>query len=209
MKKNLLFLSLLLFAFSSQAQFSHGDMFLGGSFAFSTQGGKDANGEPDSDYRQASIRPSLGYFLNEKTAAGLYLGYGNSRYSSTNNQYYKYESKANEFESGLFAQRYFTLNENFYFTLTGNLGFARTRTRITAENEITEETEEDVLNSYSLSLSFSPGFTFFPSRRWAIDAGFGSVYYTYQRSLSNEARRNNFGLNYGGLGFGLRYFLRQ
>lgn len=208
MKKNLLFISLLLFAFSAHAQFSNGDVFLGGNLSLSNRGGKDETGEPQGDYQQVSIRPSVGYFLNEKTAAGFYVGYGNSR-SKNRNSSYQVEYKSVDFGTGLFAQRYFALNDNFYFTLTGDLGFDRAKTTTTVEDKVTGTTDEDVVNSYSLSLSVSPGFTFFPSRRWAIDAGFGSVYYNYQRSLSNESRTNTVGLNYGSLGFGLRYFFRE
>jgi hypothetical protein len=208
MKKILLLIILISFSFLAKAQFTKGDKSLGGYVTFDGQNSSDQDGEPSNETRQVGIEPSFGYFISEKTAVGIFAGY--NRYHSHSENAYNgsvWETKDRTASMGLFAQQYFPLTENFLFTITGQIRFSRTWNETVYEEGT--YSDEDKLNSYSLGATVRPGFTFFPSQRWAFEASIGSLRYTYSRSLSNDSKSGAFGFNYGSVGLGVRYFFRQ
>jgi hypothetical protein len=71
----------------------------------------------------------------------------------------------------------------------------------------TTGTVKNTSKSYDMGVNAQPMFVFFPSPKWALEAGLGSVGFTHSRDLTADKRHNNFHLTYGGLSFGATYYI--
>jgi hypothetical protein len=107
----------------------------------------------------------------------------------------------------IFANRYFKISDKFLFSLKGLLAYSRgTDTNTNVGSGLNQSTTTD---NYQLAVNTSPNFLFFPSSKWAIEAGIGSIGYNYSRNLSNDGTSNYFNLDYGRVSLGIAYFIRR
>jgi hypothetical protein len=211
MKEKLIILFLLLSPVIASAQFTKGQVFLGGSLSLGL------------DYQHYTVSPTQnttqgknnsftismtgGYFLNQKVAVGINIGYS-KLFSESDWTTGFQNSKANSFTTGLFTRYYIPLSKSFYFAVQGKIYFDRENGANTALNNGTMSVDQ-ISDSYSLGLTVNPIFIFFPSSKWSIEGSVGSLGYDYTRSLPNVSSGYGFGLSAGSLAFGLAYYFSR
>jgi hypothetical protein len=192
--------AIILFGFAllplvTSAQFERGQLFVGGSLAGSSVA-TNYTGYTKEVTTSLTLLPSIGFFLNSKVALGIGLGYTaswdsfNEPISPLNNT----SEHASSFNINSFVRRYIPITNSFYIALQGQVSFMRTSPVYSQ------------LESYSVGANVSPIFIFFPSRKWGIEAGVGSLGYTYNRTLPNIASTNTFSFSSGTFSLGLAYY---
>lgn len=202
----LIFFTIL--SFCVNAQFNTGDKVLGGYLSFSAQRSPDSqSGELRDKSNSFSVSPSLGFFIAENLSIGARLGYSNYVYETYNSSDLTYQSKSKHISPALFAERYFSLSDHFLFSVVGNLSFNRGKETTKQFNQITGEVYKNTSDTYTLSAGLNPTFTFLPSEKWGIQAGVGSLYYSYSRNLSTETKTNSFNLSLGSVSLGIFYYM--
>lgn len=213
MKKFFVF-SLLALPLAASAQFTKGNMFLGGSLSVMLQNNNPTSPplnliSPSTQTNNFSLAPSVGFFINEKTVLGVSLSYSAviqkydySRYP----QLTSYTSKTEGSSFGLspYIRYYLPISTTIYVGLQGGLSFSRGTTTFTEFNG--GNLQETDIPSYQLGMSFRPIFIFFPSPKWGVEASIGSLGYTYVRNLPDNGSSNSFGLNAGSFSFGIAYY---
>jgi hypothetical protein len=203
--KSIIAIAFAMLPYFAWAQFASGQLFLGGSLSASTA--TTTNNSPAS-YKQVtnqfSVTPSIGFFLNPKISIGSGIGYSASYqkdiYSSSsqkNNNHYYYLSP--------FARYYFTVTGSFFIVLQGQINLSRGTT--TAFSPLLGEVT--TTPSYNLGATISPIFIFFPSPKWGIEAGIGSIGYNYTRNLPDVSSTGTFSLNSGTFSLGLAYYFKR
>jgi hypothetical protein len=207
--KTIISISFVLLPYFALAQFERGQIYLGGTIS----GSLATTNSPNSTTtyfaktvnNQLSVSPSIGFFLNPKFAVGGGVGY-----STTYNAYYNNNPNTNLISSthdhnffiGPFARYYIPVTGSFFIVLQGQLSFNRGVSTIF--NPVTGQVQETPM--YRLGATLSPFFTFFPSAKWAVEAGIGSIGYTYTRTLPDVSSTNTFALSSGFFSFGLGYY---
>jgi hypothetical protein len=200
------FLSAMLFiSAAANAQFTQGDKFLGGSFYFGTQRSNyDMEGYSNRS-TGISLMPRIGFLLSENLAIGGQLSASDSKITALSN-YTRTESRSSGLGAGFFAERYFVISDKFLFSIVGSVDFLRMslRSEYTASGG---ETHVNKYDGYDLQTTFRPTFIFFPSSKWGIQAGIGSLGYSFRKSLSEDDKTNAFHMTYGSINLGIvRYF---
>lgn len=193
----------------ANAQFNKGDKVLSGTISFNTQRAPNSeNGGLTNKVNSFSADPYFGFFTSTNFLMGVGLGY-----DAYFQEYYNYEPYTNEVKSrsispGIFAERYFNITDKFLFSIVGTAKFSRGHEEYKQVIESSGETIESKEQSYRLSVSLNPTFTFMPSEKWGLRAGIGHVVYSFFRNLSTDEKANNFSLNYGAVSFGLAYYFQ-
>ncbi|AYB30017.1 outer membrane beta-barrel protein [Chryseolinea soli] len=180
----------------SHGQFKKGDTYVGGSFSRIDNG----NG--------LYITPFVGYFINPRLALGADLQVGYSR-SEDISQFgdgpHRVINTTNGFVTSLTARRLYSISEKFFFALQGAASYQRSLTK----REVPDLTTTSRSNSYGLGLSVAPLFMYFPSSRWSVEGGLGSLYYSFSRGLSDNTKYQSVGLNLGRVTLGFAYYFRK
>ncbi|MBS1507979.1 MAG: outer membrane beta-barrel protein [Bacteroidetes bacterium] len=207
------------------AQFTKGQVYLGGTLSTSINNSNYVVASGSSSPLKTtsfSFAPTAGYFVSPKLALGASLGYAVSSsdydypYSYITNNTFAYtilsiKSVNKSLQVGTFARYYVPLATNFYFTAQADLTFTRSAFDQTNPSfngntfdEVTRRTP-----SYSLGVSVRPAFVFFPSPRWSVEGGVGTLSFTRTRYLPNVYSANNFTLNVGTFTFGVAYYFKR
>ncbi|SHH89947.1 Outer membrane protein beta-barrel domain-containing protein [Chryseolinea serpens] len=180
----------------THAQFKKGDVYLGGTF---------------SHYNAAGtfyITPFVGYFVNPRLALGADLQLSSSR-SESAIQYADGIHQAVITSRGvvlsLNARRLYTLSDKFFFALQGEIDYQRSFIK----QEVHELNSTTRYNFYGFGLVVSPRFIYFPSSRWSIEGGLGSLGCSFSRNLSNDTNTQSVGLNLGQVTLGFAYYFRK
>ena len=185
---------------NSTAQIQPKSNVIGGSTAFGYSG--PSEGVSGVKQLNLTINPSYGRFISNKwqLSANLNYGYNQSETIYQNPMYFS-KSSANTFGGGLGATRYFGITEKLYFHVDGQLGFDYTSGLRT---DFFVSFHEYEFTSSLASVSFSPGFTYFPGEKWLIFANFGALRYSMQTDLDVFELQHNFGfyLNSSSISFG-------
>ena len=192
-----LFLLLFSLPLTTYGQFTKGDIFLGGSFGFSTRNSED---NLPSNYVKSnifSLQPQFGYFLNNKLALGGNLGFSTINQEAITPNGTRFLNDSRGITIGFILRRYFQISDKFFISIDGNTYF---------ENRVTNAASTSKSNFIGIDLS--PVFSFFPSNNWAIEAGIGSISYEHVNHESGS-NTNIFEMNYGSLNLGLTYFFRR
>lgn len=214
--KKILTLSLFVLPFFSIAQFNKGQVYVGGTLSASLQNTDASTGYTGSGLTKSNTinaSPAVGFFLSPKVAVGGTIGYGHSF------QEYDFQSfdvntgttvtsfqknKNNGVSIGAIARYFVPLSTSVYFALHEQLSFTRSTSETVQGTSAQETTTQSP--SYTLGLSVRPVLIFFPSPHWGIEAGVGSVGYSYIRVLPDQASTNTFTLSAGSFSFGLAYY---
>lgn len=150
MKYTCLAAILLSFTLSATAQIESGSKFINGTVRLTLVG---ANENVQTAF---AFNPTLGYFINDNTAVGGSLGIISQ--SSGNN------SRSTTISLSPFIRRYFSIVDNtFYLFLDGTFGLSYGNSAV-GFGDFSSTTD-----AFSVSLSASPGFVFFPAERWSLD----------------------------------------
>jgi len=227
--KKIISLSLVLIPSFVFAQFSKGQVFLGGTLS-TLLSNSGTPGTMSTNYygsngknNYVSISPIVGFFINQKIAVGGSIGYlSNYRESNFYTGYYDSngnfiyvpafsKSITNSISLNAFARYYFPISNSFYFALQGQTSFTRGYSKNTSFNNGNTLSQEFTSSSpfYSLGTTINPVFIFFPSSRWGIETGIGSLGYFYQRNLPNVSSNSGLSLNAGSFSFGLAYYFAK
>jgi len=216
---------LLSLPYFAAAQFSKGQVYLGGSMTASSSH-NDSNSpnvvvNPDKN-SSLSISPVLGYFLSPNLAVGGTVGYStsssessfvNTIYDNNNNPINvnaNSKTVTKGFTVGSFARYYVPISNSFYFAAQGQINFTRSNSNYTLTNgapvnqEVSNQTP-----SYAVAVTIKPVFIFFPSPKWGIEASVGSLGYNYQRELPDVHSSTTFSLGAGQFSFGLAYYFAR
>jgi hypothetical protein len=193
---------LLVLSLEGVAQFNAGDKFISGTFGFSSQNSPtDLSGGISYKRTTFSFTPQVGFFLNEKIALGGSIGYSSIRnkesavFPGTSSTY-----QYTQFSIGLMVRRYFQISDAFFISIEGSPFYS--------SYEEDYATLSSPTKGRSLGLTFRPVFSFFPSKRWAVETGFGSVGVNVFTNENLDRKTTSFSLDYGVLNFGLAYYIR-
>ncbi len=219
--RNLLFsLLLVLLVQVSFSQVKEGAILLGGQFTFDVSKvdyGSNSFREP-SERTVFIIQPQLGFALSERLIVGGSLGYRNVKNISTDFFFggpSTIETTENLFAVSPFVRNYFGITEKFYFYLQGDasIGFGKS----TFEDENGNEFQPEA-NLTALSIGVRPGLSFFVSDKVALEAEFGFLGYTQEKSKqefdigggnseTSEITDSNYGLNLNATTFNFGFSL--
>ena len=205
--KKIIALSIVVAPYFAFAQFSKGQIYVGGSIATSLQNSNYNYGNNSlnkSIYNSFSITPAIGFFLNPHISIGGSMGYSSylQELDYGNNTFNK--SQSHSFSINSIARYYFPLANSVYVAIQGQISFERGGTEYSNESGLTGKNP-----FYNVGLSFRPIFVFFPSPAWGIEAGVGSLGYNYQRYLPDVSSTNSFSINAGSFSFGLAYYFAK
>lgn len=182
--------------FLANAQFKKGDSFLGGTISY-----QGTEGDVD-------VTPFVGYFVNPRLALGasLQVGYAKSEQPGQyNGGIHQMINTTRDFTAALTAQRFYTIADKFFFSLRAAASYTRTSEKV----EILDYDITSYNNLYSVGAEVTPLFLYFPSSRWSIEAGLGSLKYAFTRGLTDRSNRQNVSLDFGKVSLGFVYYFRK
>lgn len=130
-----------------------------------------------------SFLPDVSYFLSDKLALGIAIGYrgeNTSRKTNSNGTDYELKNKGGAFLVEPFAKYYISVGEKAAFLLRGGLGLQfgnnkdqRINTIQTGPGTFTTTIVEDPTKSTTISIGVRPGFIFFPADKWGVELSLG------------------------------------
>jgi hypothetical protein len=127
MKKLLLFTLSALILKMSSAQITKHNWLVGGTGLFSSTTSNSAAGNIGQRQTQINLSPNIGYFLADKFAAGLKIGYSNIRYKQLNTPNYNL-SKFITCSVGPFLRYYFLpTDKQFNLLVDGSYQYGNER----------------------------------------------------------------------------------
>lgn len=200
---NFTILSILL-PLTTTAQFAKGDRYIGGVISLYKTKVSDENPSRTFSNKESifSIQPEMGFFVNDQFVLGGRIGYSAQKTQLNNsNPTTSIEINRYNYIIGLYTRKYFLITEKFLVAIDGNPFYSLSYSNSSA-------LQRNWL--YSIGLNINPVFSFFPTRRWAVEAGIGNISFTHEKYLSSaEYKSDKFNLNFGTLGFRFIYFLKR
>jgi outer membrane protein W len=201
MKKIILstiFLCTVHFMNAQEEGYSKGNIMLTGGFGFKSEstGDNKTNG--------FNVNPKVGYFVTSNIAAGLAIGFSNSKEENPVTI-----TKNNQLSAGLFGRYYFTPAQKFSFF--GELGFnilsGKTETITAVVGPIQPPTVESKFNGFNFALA--PGVNYFLSKNFALETSIGVIGYRSVKPKdapgSNATNTFDIGFNLANVNLGLIY----
>ena len=191
----------ILFSLCAHAQFNKGDKFIGGEVGM-RHTSYDGGDEEDFYF---GVSPSAGIFLTKNLALGLELGYSHDAYKTYIDSQVSSKRNSQSYTTGVFAKRFFTIADKFFFALRGDAMYQRSMSNSALFNGAKSSTK-----SYVLSANVTPSFIFFPSPKWGIEASLGSLSYSHRQEIPSDGSTND-QLNFyaGSFSLGFTYYLRK
>jgi outer membrane protein len=218
MKKNyILAVVALLLSFTAKAQVSKGTIFLGGTlgFEFSSTDRSFIDGRTSSyKFTSFTVAPSVGFFVADKTAIGLFGNFTNFEGTTTFSSGDRSTTTRTPISMGAFVERFFMVVPKFGFTgrLSGNyiIGSSKTESTVVSSNSVT--VIENNIRGFSVGLR--AGIIWFPAPHIGLRAGAGVLSYRTekdtQKNSNPEVSTTESGFNFitgsTSLNFGLNYF---
>ncbi|WP_256011355.1 outer membrane beta-barrel protein [Desertivirga xinjiangensis] len=191
MKKVLLIAAIAVCSLKVSAQTEQGNIVVGGSVNFSSQ-----KIEVEDDAATSfSIIPKAGYFIQENIALGTGIGFQSGKSFDGD--------KTNTFIIAPFGRYYKSISEQFKFfgELSVPMAFGR------SENE-----DGDKGPKYSaIGVGLSPGFAFFPTKKFGIELSFSGISYrseTVKPEIGDDMTSNvfNIGADFFNPNIGLLFY---
>jgi len=170
MKKLLLIAVIAVASLKASAQTEQGNILLGGTLNYTTSK-SDADGAESSE--SFTILPNIGYFILNNVAIGTGVGYSHTKFTNG--------AKQGTFIVSPFARCYQSLGSEqfkFFGQLSVPLAFGN------SENS----NGDDTGSSTSIGVALSPGFAFFPTKRFGIEFAFSGI--SYQNVKVEDANGN-------------------
>jgi len=205
MKKIIAF-SMVLLPSLALAQFTKGQVYLGGSLSASFYSNDISSPSVISKVNTFSLLPVVGIFLNEKISVGGGIGYTTSYTEYQFNPGFQKNTNKGISVSSI-ARYYVPISPSFYFAANGQITFTRANQK-SVQNDGSQESTQDQPN-YTIGVALKPVFIFFPSKNWGIEATVGSLGYNYQRYLPDVTSNNTISFNLGSFSFGLAYYFTR
>lgn len=198
MKKIQLLLMSFVVATMAFAQQAKGDIYLGGSLNFGTGSSSSKVGSTKVEGPKTfsfGIQPKVGYFISDKFAVGVDLGFSTSS-SKIDNSGTTTTFSNMAFGGGLFARYYMMPVEKFGFFFEANAGAMAG----SSKNKV-GSVKTDGPNSLAINAGITPGIAVYVSNRVALEANYGFLgYSSYTETDKSGAQdvkdtQGNFGLN--------------
>jgi hypothetical protein len=189
MKSKLLIMGILCaFAFTAKAQTEKGKNLINGSVGFNTSKSENSPSSFSATNQKSNsftFAPSYGYFVANNLAIGLGFGYTQNKntansfdVSPSNIVYYKQTAKQHIYSVSPFVRKYIDVADKFKFfgQVNGGMGFGKVETKVEYSSASTT-TVQGTYKFTSYNAAISPGFAFFPSKKWAIEFSFPLLNY--------------------------------
>ncbi len=189
MKKLVLFTMILLcaFTFDSSAQrkrkrtaTSQGNWVLRVGAGFNTNSSTDELTGFENSSNTFSFNPTLSYMVIDNLEIGANVGVANTSSRNESSATARIEDEGTDFTFGLFAQKYFPLNNWFAFYTSANIGLLTGSGETSNINGSTTSTSGYVNNGVQGGLNFGFGFT--PYNAFALYSDFTGL------TISNTKR---------------------
>ncbi|MET1054519.1 MAG: outer membrane beta-barrel protein [Pedobacter sp.] len=209
MKKLLLsLLAVSALAFTTQAQTEKGNFMVGGDVEFNSN---KTDGDPKSDINFTVI-PSVGYFIAKDIAVGTGIGYQFSKtYSyATINPTTGFSNKTNTFVVSPFVRGYKGINDQFKFfgQLSVPMQFGNTKL-----GDVNGDNFTKVSKNNNVGVALSPGFAFFPSKKFGIEFSVNGISYNnhnFEDGNGNDdggSKNFSIGANFFAPKIGVQFYL--
>lgn len=208
MKKLLLSLiAVSALAFTTQAQTEKGKFMIGGNVQFNSS---KVDGADKSDIN-FTVVPSVGYFVMDNLAVGTGVGYTFDR-TTVNG----FDGAANSFRKDQafvvspFARYYKGISESFKFFGQLSVPMSFGNTKVSADNG---DNYTKVAENNTVGVSLSPGFAFFPSKKFGIEFSVNGISYndnTFNNGNGDKVSGNknfNIGANFFAPKIGVQFYL--
>jgi hypothetical protein len=171
-------------SFYAKAQTEKGKKFINGSIGYATSKSQsiEISNMQNSKTKSYFILPSFGYFFGKNLAVGAGIGYSKNKseaasfnFNSGNIYNFTQINEQSSINISPFVRYYIDVAEKFKFFghLNTAIGFGKSISLFSGAN--IPDSSEGKHKSYNASLS--PGFAFFPSKRWAIEFSLPLVNY--------------------------------
>jgi outer membrane protein W len=149
---------------------------LGGNVQFSTQ---KNDGAPKSDIN-FNVVPSIGYFISNNFAVGTGVGYQFAKYYSNtvvDGTNVGSSTKVSAFVVSPFARYYKNITDQFKFygQLSVPMSFGTTK-----DGDANGDNFVKVSKDNNVGVALSPGFAFFPSKKFGIEFSVQGISYNDQ-----------------------------
>ncbi|HSZ33366.1 MAG TPA: outer membrane beta-barrel protein [Puia sp.] len=137
MNRILLSLALMLFIFSSNAQFQKGNILLGGDLSYSGTTSTSPNFSGKTKFNSGNFNISLGKAIRENAVVGINLNFQPVT-DTYNTGIGLYTQQTNNYSIGMFYRMYKSLGKDFYFFGEGGGGYngSTTSTKDSTGHEI-------------------------------------------------------------------------
>ncbi len=172
MKKLLLITAIALASFFKvSAQTEQGNILLGGAISYESDKNDIGDDDDDDADENLTIMPMIGYFVKNNLALGAGVGYA----------YHKAPSGAKEsyFTVMPFGRLYKSLGSE-QFKIFGQLA-------VPLQFGSFENADgDDIGESTSIGVSLSPGFSFFPTKKFGIELSFTGIEFSNYKEEDND-----------------------
>ncbi|WP_347219753.1 OmpW family outer membrane protein [Chryseobacterium sp.] len=211
MKKLLLASAIALFGLSN-AQMTKGDWVISGDTGMGFNnitttvkaGGNSVDGPKVNTF---SITPSVGYFVIDKLAVGIELGYVN-----TTNKYKGLKSTNSTFSVMPTATYYFTNSSKLVPFLGAGIGYASNKTKYSFYKDINNEGFDPLLmqdtetTADGLAWKVKGGVTYMATSSLGINLGVSYDQFSSKETVMNTEVKTN--INTFGVNIGFSYFIK-
>ncbi len=203
----------------AQAQLTKGDWFLNVYADLAIQPGDKpiANSTSITQNNYLTIRPSVGFLLNEHWALGGQIGYMYSKFKneSADGTFQQFQNSGGSV--GIFAKRFFNISEKCLFSLNASVDYSRGVAKYDYSFILIGLNGPDTFFDNSsnptdaIRINIRPSFLFFPSPKWGFQASVGNLGYSYERRDLNNSGDNTqvFGFDWNFVSIGVNYFFKR
>jgi hypothetical protein len=209
MKKLLLsLLAVSALAFTTQAQTEKGNFMVGGNVEFNS-GKTDGNPKSNINF---SVVPSVGYFIANDVAVGTGIGYQFSKDYNylTVNPATGFSTKRTAFVVSPFVRGYKSINDQFKFfgQLSVPMSFGNTK-----RGDVNGDNFAKISKDNSVGVALSPGFAFFPSKKFGIEFSVNGISYNdfnakdASGTTQGGSKNFNIGANFFAPKIGVQFYL--
>lgn len=175
--------------------FTKGSLFISGNVGFSST--TEPGTPDDTKINSFNFSPRVGYFVTDKVAVGIGLGFGSNKNDDGTT-----EVKSTDLSIGAFGRYYFTPANKFSMMLQLAADYT------TSKNEV-DGNETGKLNGFGVN--FAPGLNYFISNRLALETTVGVLGFNSSKpDVDGADATTNFNFNLGlnNITFGLVYKLK-
>lgn len=170
MKKLIVMAAVVLFGTQvAKAQFSKGDVILGGNLNVSTTSHKVKDADDKHTTTNFGISPKVGVALNSNWVIGVFAesAFGSDKTTAD------IKTKTLSITPGVFVRNYHMIGESkFAFFAEANAGYGFGSLKV-------EDTKTNTYNGFSVNVL--PGITYFVTKHFMVEGAFGGLSYAYNQ----------------------------
>ncbi len=201
------------------AQLAKGNVLITGDLAVNTKTNKETGnfGSNVTKTRSFSIIPNVSYFVTDRLAIGLALGYGRTSIKEENNPSNSVpylNTIVTKITLGPIVRYFIPLGKKFYFYGEGgfNMEFNNRDYYVGGLINFENPTQDGIrfkANTVRYNIGIRPGITYFLNNRFALDASFGllGIQNETEKQPENKYKTTEFIFSFipNSLTFGLSY----